>query len=410
MENDLGADMALTVKGVDAKKEPGMYGDGGGLYLRVGPTGAKSWILRTVILGKRRELGIGGADLVTLAEARDKAAALRKEARDGGDPDATRKTVQRAAIAAQSRDLMTFAKAADHVHKKLLPSWRNKKHGEVWLAGIELHANPTIGKKSIHSLGRDDVLKVLELIWIEKPETAKRLRQRMATVFDWAIAEGHYPHANPVQGLKFALPKVATSDAHYAALHWRELPAFTKKLADRDGTSARCLEFIILTAARSGEARGALWAEIDLEGKSWNIPGDRMKRGKPHRVPLSPEALAVLEGMRGMDPVFCFPSPRRAKDGSGQALSDMTFKLLFKRMVVEGFTTHGFRSTFRDWCSESAKADPEIAEAALSHATGNAVTRAYARSDLIDRRRELMDAWARFATGQAGQVVQLVRA
>ncbi|MFC3180903.1 tyrosine-type recombinase/integrase [Cypionkella sinensis] len=202
--------MALTVKGVDAKKEPGMYGDGGGLYLRVGPTGAKSWILRTVILGKRRELGIGSADLVTLAEARDKAAALRKEARDGGDPDATRKTVQRAAIAAQSRDLMTFAKAADHVHKKLLPSWRNKKHGEVWLAGIELHANPTMGKKPIHSLGRDDVLKVLEPIWTEKPETAKRLRQRMATVFDWAIAEGHYPHANPVQGLKFALPKVAT--------------------------------------------------------------------------------------------------------------------------------------------------------------------------------------------------------
>ena len=161
------------------------------------------------------------------------------------------------------------------------------------------------------------MLKVLEPIWTEKPETARRLRQRMATVFDWAIAEGHYPHANPVQGPKFALPKVATSDAHYAALHWRELPAFTKKLADRDGTSARCLEFIILTAARSGEARGAVWLEIDFEGKSWNIPGDRMKRGKSHRVPLSSEALAVLEGERGMDPVFCFPSPRRAKGGSG---------------------------------------------------------------------------------------------
>ena len=402
--------MALTVKGVEAKKEPGMYGDGAGLYLRIGPTGAKSWILRTVIHGKRCELGIGSASLVTLAEAREKASGMRKVAREGGDPAADRKAAQKAAIEAQKRERMTFEQAAKAVHAKLLPSWRNKKHGEVWLASIELHANPTLGKKPIHTLGRDDVLKVLEPIWADKPETAKRLKQRIGIIFSWAMGEGHYPHTSPLEGLKLALPKMAGSFRHLASLPWRELPKFTTQLSGRDGMSARCLEFIILTAARSGEARGARWAEIDFEGQAWNLPAERMKRGIPHRVPLAPEAIALLKGIRGLDPVFVFPSPQRARDGTGKALSDMAFKLLFGRMGVDGFTTHGFRSTFRDWCSESAHAASELAEAALSHATGNAVTRAYARSDLFERRRALMDSWATHATGKAGQVLQLVRA
>ena len=401
--------MPLTAKGVDAKKEPGMYGDGGGLYLRVGPTGAKSWIVRTVIHGKRRELGIGGADLVSLAEARDKASDLRKVARGGGDPDADRKAAAKAAAEAARRNLITFGKAAEAVHSKLLPKWKNQKHADTWLSGLKLHAFPRIGDRPVQSITRDDILRVLEPIWTSRVETARRLRQRLQTVFQWAKDEGHFVGENPVDQIGLGLTQVNKNTAHLAAMPWRDVPAFWAQLDERESSSSACLRFIILTAARSGEARGATWSEIDFEAAVWTVPANRMKRGKPHRVPLSPEALAVLEGMKGLDPVFCFPSPKRTKEGV-RPLSDMAFKLMFNRMGVSGFTTHGFRSAFRDWCSESAKADPELAEAALSHATGNSVVRAYARSDLFDRRRELMEAWSRHVSGKAGQVVQLVRA
>jgi len=183
-----------------------------------------------------------------------------------------------------------------------------------------------------------------------------------------------------------------------------------EELGEREGISARCLEFIILTAARSGEARGARWDEIDMKVKVWTVPAERMKRGKEHRVPLSEAALGALERVRGLDPVLCFPSPQRSKAATGKPMSDMVFKALFARMEREGFTTHGFRSTFRDWASESAHAQREVAEACLSHATGNEVERSYARSDLLERRLSLMEAWGRYATGKAGSVVELVRA
>lgn len=401
---------ALTAKGVKGKKDPGMYGDGGGLYLRVGPTGAKSWILRVFIHGKRRELGLGSFDLVSLADAREKAVALRKVARAGGDPDAERKAAEREAVKEAIRNRLTFADAVAQVHAKLLPIWRSPKHGEIWLASLNLYAIPVLGKKAIHTLGRDDILKVLEPIWTTKAETARRLKQRLNLIFDWAAGEGHYTHPNPVQMLKLALPDIVKDPVHRSAMPWREVPAFWSQLAEREGMSAQCLQFIILTAAQSGEARGAMWSEVDFDGQVWNIPGERMKRGKPHRVPLADEALAVLESVRGVDPVLCFPSPQRGKDGTGKQMTDMVFKSLFLRMGLEGFTTHGFRSAFRDWCIESAKADPDLAEAALSHATGSTVTRAYARSDLINRRRALMEAWASFTCGKACQVVQLVRA
>lgn len=402
--------MPLTAKGVEAKRDPGMYGDGGGLYLRVGPTGAKSWIVRTVIHGKRRELGIGSADLVSLADAREKATELRKAARSGGDPDAERKAAAKAVADAAKRNLFTFGKAAEAVHKKLLPKWKNKKHADTWISGLKLHAFPRLGDKAIQSITRDDVLKVLEPIWTSRVETARRLRQRVHTVFQWAKDEGHFTGENPVDQIGLGLSQVNKNTAHLAAMPWRDVPAFWPQLVERESVSAACLRFLILTAARSGEARGATWDEVDLKGAVWNIPGSRMKRGKPHRVPLSTDALAILEGLAGLDPVLCFPSPNRGKEGV-RPLSDMAFKLLFNRMGASGFTTHGFRSAFRDWCSESAKADPELAEAALSHATGNSVVRAYARSDLFDRRRELMNAWSRHVTGAAsGEVVQLVRA
>ena len=312
---------------------------------------------------------------MTLAEARERSVDLRKVARTGGDPDAKRKAAARAAAAEAARDLVTFEKAAETVHATLLPQWKNKKHADTWINGLRLHAYPKLAGKPIQSIGRDDILKVLEPIWTTRIETARRLRQRLQTIFQWAKGEGHFKGENPVDQIGLGLTHVQKATAHLAAMPWRDVPAFWAQLADRESASSASLQFLILTAARSGEARGATWAEVDLEGATWTVPGARMKRGKPHRVPLAPEALAVLETMRGLDPVLCFPSPKRGKEGT-RPLSDMAFKLMFNQMGVEGFTSHGFRSGFRDWCSESAKADPELAEAALSHATGNAIVRA----------------------------------
>jgi integrase len=387
----------LTTLKVKSLKQRGMlYGDGDGLYLRIGPTGGKSWILRTAVYGKRKSYGLGSVKLVPLAEAREKARALRKIAREGGDPDVIRK-----------RESMTFAEAAKRVHANLLPTWRNKKHAETWISTVENYANPVFGQRPIHSVGTSDVLKVLSPIWTEKHETAKRLKQRLGTVFDWAKGAGHYPHENPVNGLKKALPVVKRRPQHLAAMDWQEVPEFMRELGQRDGVLASTLEFIILTAARSGEARGAHWNEIN--NSIWTVPAERMKRGIEHRVPLSEAALHVIERVAGLDAELIFPSHNRGDRGQAKIQSVMVFKSLLRRMKREGFTVHGFRSTFRDWCSESARADREVAEAALSHATGTEVERAYARSDLFERRKDLMEAWGRYCTGEAGSVVQMVR-
>lgn len=387
----------LTAVKVKSIKEPGMHGDGGGLYLRVASTGAKSWILRTVVHGRRRDLGLGSAALVTLAEARETARRLRKIAREGGDPDSERK-----------RESMTFEEAARRVHAQLLPTWKNRKHAETWLSSVETYVFPVFGKRPIETVGTADVLRVLAPIWASKPETAKRLKQRLSTSFDWAKAGGHYPGENPVTGITRALPVVKASGKHLAAMPWSDVPAFMDDLARREGISARTLEFLILTAARSGEARGARWAEIDWDARAWVIPAERMKAGKPHRVPLSDAAMAILERTRGLDHEWVFPSAVRAKDGSARPQSDAVFVALLKRMGRAGFVPHGFRSSFRDWCSEFAHVDREVAEAALAHATGNAVEQAYLRSDFFARRRALMDAWAGFVTGaHADNVVAL---
>ena len=387
----------LTVRSVAAKSEPGMYGDGGGLYLRVGPTGSKSWILRTMVHKKRRELGLGSVELVSLAEARETAQAYRKVARAGGDPETLRR-----------RENLTFSEAAKKVHAQLLPTWKNKKHADTWLASVENHTQ-TFADNPLHTVTSADVMRALEPIWTKTPETARRLRQRLSTIFDWAKGKGLYPHENPVNGLTKALVNNHQSPKHMPAMNWCKVPSFMAELAERDGISSRCLEFIILTAARSGEARGARWSEIDFEHATWTIPGERMKRGVEHRVPLCKGALAVLEQVRGLDAELVFPSVQRDKKGRSKEQSNMVFSALLKRMQKSGFTVHGFRSTFRDWASESARADREVAEAALSHATGNAVERAYARSDLFERRREMMDAWGRYVAGRQGSVVQMVR-
>jgi integrase len=387
----------LTVKAISGLKARGKYSDGNGLYVRVGPTGGKSWILRTVVHGVRKELGLGSVSLVTLAEARDLAHKYRKIAREGGNPDTVRK-----------RESLTFSDAAQRVHKILLPTWRNDKHAATWLTSLETYAHPHFGQMPLHTISSAEVLKALTPIWTAKHDTAKRLKQRIAAVFDWAKSAGHYSSENPVNGINKALPVIKTQNNHFVSLDWREVPAIMMALSKRDGISARSLELIILTASRSGEVRGARWDEIG--GNVWTIPGERMKRGVQHRIPLTTEALAILERVKGLDGDLVFPSVQRAKNGTGKEQSNMVYKSLLKRMGRDEFTIHGFRSSFRDWCSESAMVDREVAEAALSHATGNSVERAYARSDLFERRAELMNAWARYATGQSGDVVELVRA
>ena len=384
----------LSARRVMTLNAPGMHGDGEGLYLNISKRGSKSWILRVVVHGRRRDLGLGSAKLVSLAEARENARELRKIARSGGDPASVRR-----------KERLTFRQAAIRVHEGLLPTWRNEKHATSWLRSVELYAYPMIENRALETVGTADILSILSPLWTTKHETATRLRQRLRTIFDWAKGAGHYQAENPVNGTKHALPRVTKRPKHLEAMNWRDVPNFMSDLSTNEAMSARTLEFLILTAGRSGEVRGARWDEI--EGNIWTVPADRMKRGVAHRVPLSEQAIAILDRVRGLNSELVFPSAHiRLKQGS-QIQTVMVFKSLFKRMNRSGFTTHGFRSSFRDWCSEQAQVEREVAEAALSHAVGNEVERAYARSDLFDRRVSLMKKWGQFVAGVSGVVIDL---
>ncbi|WP_417249792.1 tyrosine-type recombinase/integrase [Celeribacter sp.] len=303
---------------------------------------------------------------------------------------------------------MTFEGAARAKLKELEPTWKNSGHGKRWLSSLEAYAFPLIGDRQIQTLETADVLNVLTPIWAAKNDTARRVKQRMSVIFDWAKGKGHYDNENPVNGVERVLPPVKKRAKHMPALPWADVPSFFAELGEREGVSARCLSFLILTCVRSGEVRGARWAEI--RGDVWEIPAERMKAGVAHRVPLCAGALEVLEQVRGLDEDLIFTSAQRAPKGPARQMSDPVFKRLQDRMGRNGFTVHGFRSSFRDWCSESAHADREVAEAALAHSLGNKVEQAYARSDLFERRRSLMNAWGRFVTRQDGEVVELVRA
>lgn len=386
------AKSGLTVSRIAKITEPGRYSDGNCLFLVVPKSGGKYFVCRVAIHGRQTDLGLGGVSYTSLQEAREQSAQIRKIARAGGDPRDERK-----------KETLTFAQAADRVHENLLPTWRNAKHAAGWLATIKTYANPEFGDRPIATITTADCLKALSPIWTTKHDTAKRLRQRLATIFDWAKGAGHYPHENPTNGIKKALPNFKPTVSHHSALSWQQVPDLMKALVTREGISARTLEFIILTAARSGEARGALWSE--LEGDAWVIPGERMKAGREHRVALSGEAQAVLEKVGGLGDQLIFPSPNQK---SGEVMqSDASIRALLKRMKWEGFTVHGFRTAFRVWASESAKADREVAELALSHTVGNSVERAYARSDLFERRKSLMELWGRFCAGETAKVIKI---
>jgi integrase len=335
---------------------------------------------------------------VGLADAREKASAFRKQCRAGVNP-----------LDEKRRERLTFEQVARQLHSKEAPTWATS-HATRWLASLESYAFPRIGNRPVEAIRRPDVVEVLEPIWRTRHETARKLKIRLAQVIDYASDRGLYQEGNPARGTIRSLDTYDHETRHMPALPWPDLPAFMAQLAARDAIAASALQFAILTCARSGEVRAAKWSEIDLAAKVWALPKERMKARRAHRVPLTDEAIALLEQVKGLDSDLVFPSVQRGKGGAAKVMSDMAFKALFGRMGIEGITTHGFRSCFRDWSSEAAHADREIAEACLAHVVGGVVERAYARSDNLDRRRALMEAWSRFATGKSGQVVQLVRA
>jgi integrase len=355
---------------------------------------SKAWILRVVIGGKRRDMGLGAFPSVSLADARAKAREARELIRKGSDPIAKQQEAQ-AALRAAVAATMTLRECGDAYITAHGAGWRNAKHGQQWRNTLKEYVYPFAGDLDVRRVALPHVMSILEPIWREKPETASRVRGRLESVLDWATARGYRAGENPARWrghLDKLLParsKVARP-THHAALPVHELGPFMQRLRRVEGMGARALEFAILTAARSGEARGALWSEIDLRTKLWTVPSDRMKAGKEHRVPLSDAACELLKALpRFAGPDIVFPAP------SGGTLSDMTLSAVLRRMGVP-VTVHGFRSTFRDWCAERTNYPHEVAEMALAHVVGNKVEAAYRRGDLFEKRRQLMQSWADF--------------
>lgn len=383
----------LTTKAVAGKLKPGMHNDGEGLYLHVSKTEAKSWILRTRVHGKKTDIGLGSASLVPLAKARDRARNLRAIARDGGDPLAENR---------KAAGTPTFSEAAWQVWREQIETTaRNEKHKAQWINTLREYAFPVIGDRKVDKVQSNDILAVLQPIWLTKPETARRVRQRLRTVLDWAIAARHRTEANPLAGIETALPKQQDEVEHHTAVSWEDMPGLMGRIAEARGIAAIALRFCILTAARSGEVREACWDEIDWEKALWIVPAARMKGKKEHRVPLTPQALSVLEEVKGLDERLIFPGRK-----PGKPMSDMTLIAVLKRLDVDA-TVHGCRSSFRDWAAERTSVPREIAELCLAHKVGNAVERAYARSDLLHKRRGLLERWAEFCLGGNGNVVGL---
>jgi integrase len=411
----------LKARSIENMKKPGRYADGGGLYLQVGPTGTKSWLFRFMREGRAREMGLGPLHTVPLASqtqagpngtkreirgARDLAADARRLLLEGMDPIAEREnrreTGRRAAGSSK-----TFAQCAEAYIKAHRPGWRNTKHAAQWESTLATYVYPELGEVPVGAIDTPAVLKVLEPIWSTKPETASRLRGRVECVLDWATVRGFREGLNPARWrghLDHTLPKRShiAKTQHHAALSFTQLPAFMKALQLEEGLPARALEFLILTAARTAEVIGATWDEIDLDTGIWTIPAARMKGGRIHKVPLTERAVRVLKQARvaGEDHVF-------AGRQSGKGLSNMALLKTLERMGKSDVTVHGFRSTFRDWASESTTFSREVIEMALAHAIGDKVEAAYRRGDLFEKRRKLMEAWSAYARTPREGVVNM---
>lgn len=376
----------LTALGVK-RAGPGRHGDGNGLYLMVSNSGSRKWVLRVQDNGRRRDIGLGSGSSVSLADAREAAEDMRRAIRRGDDPIAERRRAK--------MSMPTFSETAVMVYEEHRPSWKNPKHAAQWLTTLETYVFPTIGNLPVNQVSGPMVRDVLANIWLTIPETARRVRQRIGTVLDFAHAKGWREAEAPLRSISRGLPKQPKGKVHLPALAWTNVPNFIADMSDtlQAGENVRlAIEFLILTAARSGEVRGACWLEIDTETRTWSIPADRMKAGRAHRVPLSDRALEILHHMR---------KARRTTDPSsfifegqkiGRPLSDMTLTMPIRRAKLQ-ITIHGFRSTFRDWCAEATSTPREVAEACLAHVVRNAVEAAYARTDHFEQRRDVMDAW-----------------
>jgi integrase len=391
--------------------KPGRYAVGGvaGLLLSIKETGAKSWVLRTMVGGKRRNIGLGGFPDVSIAVAREKARQMKEKIAEGVDPVVERQARKARMISAQAKKL-TFAEAARLYHEKKVLELRNEKHKKDWISSLERHAMPIIGAIPVSDIEFTHILKILDPIWAEKTETATRVRQRLEAVLTWATVSGYRSGENPARWrghLEAVLPKPSKlkSESHFPALPWQEIGAFMADLRKRNGSGPRCLEFIILTAVRSGEARLATWNEIDFKSGIWTIPAERMKARKEHRVPLCDDALSLLNNLprlEGSD--YVFPG------ANGGPLSDMTVSMVCRRMKINA-VPHGFRSTFRDWAAENTNFPREVAEMALAHTIDSSVEAAYRRGDLLEKRKRLMDSWSdycsRIPASQAAKVTPI---
>jgi integrase len=403
----------LSAAAVKNAVRRGYYSDGGGLYLQVGATGSKSWVYRYKVGGKLYEMGLGALHTVGLAEARTRARQCREHRLDGLDPLIVRKAARMQARLDAAKAI-TFAACAEGYIAAHKAAWRNAKHRDQWSNTLSAYVEPVFGALPVQAIDTGLVMKAIEPIWNEKPETASRVRGRVEAILDWSTARGYRQGENPARWrghLDKLLPKKTKVRRveHHAALPYREIGAFMVELHQQEGVGARALEFAILTAARTGEVICARWDEVDFAERLWTVPTERMKAGREHRVPLSDVALAVLDELHKIrHGDFIFPGGR-----AGQPISNMAMTMVLRRMGRGALTVHGFRSTIRDWAAERTGFPAEVAEMALAHAVGDKVEAAYRRGDLFQKRRQMMDAWARFcATTSAanGKVVSFAAA
>lgn len=374
----------LSATAVKAAKTPGRYGDGDGLYLLIGPTGARSWVCRVQKEGKRRDIGLGSVKKVSLALARERAFKVRSQIEAGIDPIAERR---------KEAGIPTFREAAALVFAENKKNWRNAKHRDQWLSTLTAYAFPHFGDVSVAQVDGPHVRDALVAIWLDKPETARRVRQRIVTVIDWAIAKGYRSLPLALAAMNKSLPRVKAKAAHHSALDYAQVPGFVTRLRERESVGRIAFEALILTAARSGEIRLAVWDEIDLDAKLWTIPAERMKAGREHVVPLSDAAVRIFtkaSTFRHAASELVFPGTKPEKP-----LSDMTLTKICRDMEIKA-VPHGFRSSFRDWVAEATDFDGDIAEMALAHAIENKVEAAYRRGNLLEKRRLLMEAWGQY--------------
>ena len=390
----------LTALKIKKLTIPGRYADGNNLYLEVDKSGARRWTLRVTILGRRRDMGLGGISTVSLEEARELAYQYRKIARSGGDPILERQ---------KNRGLQTtLIYCTKKVHEINLPTWKNEKFAKQWLSSLEHHVFPTIGKLPISQVTSADILRVLTPIWNTKGDTAKKIKQRLRMIIKWARAQGYFQGDDPVELAEQALPKQLKSDDHHKSLEFEKLPEMISNLRKSKISlpTKLALEFTILSACRTSEVLNAKWEEIDLTKLIWSIPSERMKGGKVHQVPLTDRMTVILNDCKKLKTHndLLFPS-----EINGEALSNNTLRLALKKRLKIDATVHGMRSSFKDWASETTNFANEVSEMALAHTISNKTELAYRRRTLIEKRRHLMQKWSDYLNNKEGEVIELYK-